>query len=88
MKRRLTIAATTICLLVGLASCGSDQNQPSTTTPVVGASVNGQQSPNAAGNNAGNDQNPKPSDAAPASTDGAGKGSTFDTQEKIGDNSP
>lgn len=88
MKRPLVLVVAPLVFFGALTACSSKKDGPVTTVPVVGATVNGQRSPNVNGNNSGNDKNPSPSDAAPAPADTNAGGSTFDTQEKIGDNSP
>jgi hypothetical protein len=86
MTRTFALVAAPIFLVVGLSACGSsDKKSPSTT--VVESTINGQQAPGPGGNNQSGNANPNPS-AVPTAGTAATKGSSPDTQVKIGDVSP
>jgi len=87
MGRRMTMAAVPIVAALTLMACGSDDDMTPSTVPAATTTIGGQQAPNAGGNNNSGGQNPQ-TNSVPASASGAPTGSTPDTQEKIGDQSP
>jgi hypothetical protein len=88
MTRRMMIAALPLAPS-SLAACGSDKESPS-TMPAATTTIGGQQAPNAGGNNNNSGGQDPQSNSVPGSSAGTtpGAGSTADTRDKIGDQSP